>query len=487
MAISQKRYIEITTVNGGSNPVSAREFIARLYTHSEDAPFGKILEFTSLAKVGYHFGTESDEYKWADKYFSFISKSNTKAKKISFARTTTVAIAPYIKSSIDSKISVIKAITDGSIELNVGGNSYTIEHLDFSSCNTLAEAGVVLQEEINGLNDDPLLTSAVIHLESSKFTLIYGEIGACDVQYAKGTVAVAFGFDISGAGVVSLGGDAETLTQALTRTTDISNNFGSMVFMYEINESKFTEIVNWIDDQNFLAFASIGVTRETAALFHSVATGKDGIVLTLTTTDGHEEFIPCAILACIDYDKENATQNFMYQQVDDVEASVTTDEDADYYDDLKVNYYGATQQAGKSIAFYQRGVMQGEQEDIGCFCNEMWLKDAIAVDIFNVLLAVGKVPANKDGADMIRGVVTNEINYGITNGTIILSKELSKEQKSYITLTTGDDSAWVQVYANGYYLVLDVEKVDKEYKIVYTLIYSKGDSIKKVEGTHILI
>jgi len=57
---------------------------------------------------------------------------------------------------------------------------------------------------------------------------------------------------------------------------------------------------------------------------------------------------------------------------------------------------------------------------------------------------------------------------------------------------TGDDLAWYQVQNTGYWLNADIQPyvtVDSrtEYKIVYVLIYSKDDAVRKVEGSHILI
>ena len=57
---------------------------------------------------------------------------------------------------------------------------------------------------------------------------------------------------------------------------------------------------------------------------------------------------------------------------------------------------------------------------------------------------------------------------------------------------TGDDKAWRQVYSAGFWLDCVVQSyttVDGrvEWKAVYTLVYAKNDTIRAVDGSHILI
>lgn len=95
---------------------------------------------------------------------------------------------------------------------------------------------------------------------------------------------------------------------------------------------------------------------------------------------------------------------------------------------------------------------------------------------------------------MCRGSIVNIIeSEAKSNGVISVGKDLTNVQKQTITLLSGDVDAWRDVATNGYWLDVVVEDYinDKsgltEYKIKYLLIYSKGDAIRKVEGTDILI
>ena len=101
MAISQSRYVLITSGVGGAAAAGRRELIARLMTTNTKAPTKGVLEFgggaaAALKNVGIHFGTSSAEYAFAAKYFGWVSKDARQADKISFARYTPTATEPQL-------------------------------------------------------------------------------------------------------------------------------------------------------------------------------------------------------------------------------------------------------------------------------------------------------------------------------------------------------------------------------------------------------
>jgi hypothetical protein len=108
-----------------------------------------------------------------------------------------------------------------------------------------------------------------------------------------------------------------------------------------------------------------------------------------------------------------------------------------------------------------------------------------------LLLAVDQVPASSTGAGMVLAQIQSIIDQAVFNATIQPGKALTSTQKLYITIQTGDDLAWHQIQSLGYWIdcviVPYVVNSITQYKAVYTLIYAKGDSVRKVEGADILI
>ena len=128
---------------------------------------------------------------------------------------------------------------------------------------------------------------------------------------------------------------------------------------------------------------------------------------------------------------------------------------------------------------------------MGCFANEIWLKSAIEAECLSMLLARKKVPANETGKALLRSVLQGIIEKALNNGTISAGKTLSTAQKVAITELTNDDAVIAIIEQVGYWLNIEIEKVsvlgNEEYHLKYTLIYSKGDSIRKVVGYDIVL
>jgi hypothetical protein len=108
-----------------------------------------------------------------------------------------------------------------------------------------------------------------------------------------------------------------------------------------------------------------------------------------------------------------------------------------------------------------------------------------------ILLALGKLPANARGRAQLLAILQSVVNLALVNGTISVGKPLTDAQKLFIAEQTGDAKAWYQVQNQGYWLDVRIvpysEDGTTKYKAVYTLIYSKDDVIRLVEGRDILI
>ena len=111
------------------------------------------------------------------------------------------------------------------------------------------------------------------------------------------------------------------------------------------------------------------------------------------------------------------------------------------------------------------------------------------------MISTNRIDAGSEGEALIYSVVDSVARQGVTNGAIELGKQLNDNQKRKITQSTGDSTAWLTVQESGYWIDIKIVQSDgtdgktqeNDYKVVYRLVYSKGDSIKFVEGTHYLV
>ena len=501
--ISQSKYVDITSGVGGQAAAGAREPILRLFTLSDVIPTGAVLEFTDAQEVGKYFGFNGQEYAIAQIYFGFVSNSQQSPAKISFCADISNGKAPFIRaSSAPSLLSEFKAVTDGSFTLSMAGLSAEVTGLDFSSAQSYADVAEAVQTKIRAAQSaSTMWTSAVFSFdaEGGVFTLTGGEASAgAIVALTPASAGTALGpmvkMDENSAPVISQGAAETSYSQMLSDALSLSNNYGTFAFLNQPNNDGIVEIAQWTQTQNLLGGMYLQpIAKETYSTVQPLVAEYTGTALIADafTPYSNAWLVPACVAAATNFNRVNGTQNYMYKQLSGVEPSVTTDDDYESLTSVRVNFYGSTQQAGTQISFFQPGSLQGEVEDMGVYMNELWLKDAAAVALLNYQLSVSKWPANASGKAVGDGLLQGVIERAKNNGTISQGKELTSTQKAYITNITGDEDAWRSVYSEGYFLFSQIVPVttggNTVYEYQYTLVYSKGDSVRKVTGTHTLI
>lgn len=503
MPIKQSKYVDIKSGINNIRTATEKELIARIFTKNLDNA-EEVLEYDNSNDVREKFGSESAEYKIAKKYFAFINKYSRSPRKISFYWDWRYGSQSSIMGDF-ANFDNLQLITAGAIKITFGDISEDITDIDLSSATTLGEVAGILQTAIRGANESELFTNAnVFATQDGKIFIIAGETGNTNInveQLNDSPLYEDLGFDNSS---IYIGHTTGSINEVFDKSYQVNNNFATFVFINDMSDNgqavranvdDVEELGTHINEQYPSEFMFVvPVINENVEDITNAVNNISGISLELCSDTEEAPFnfvLPMAITATTDYNKENGTVNYMYTRDNNISVVVDDDNDAERYDGLKVNYYGRTQQAGQKLAFYQNGVLQGNYQDQNIYVNEIWLKDALTTKFLNYMLLTSNWYANKAGQSIGQGLIVDIIERAKLNGTITTEKEISEADKSYIYKVTADENAWRQIYELGYYLITSISKVtinnQKTYQFNYTLIYSKGDSIKKVEGQNILI
>jgi hypothetical protein len=516
MAISFRRYIDIVSRVGGAAAALTRELIGRIFVDNPLLPGDMTLYFTTPESVGLYFGTDSQEYKRARFYFSFVGKQATTPKKLSFARWNINDTAPAIYGGASQGLVSFQSTTAGDFYLTIGGVTNYLSGLDFTTATSMADVATILQAAINAFADPNFATATVTYnATTGGFDLVGGvvatsatiEIGTVNGDIAPNFLGNVLAWDIvppnlyrKGAARAIAGLVHQQPSYALEINADADNNFGSFLFMDPLTEDQIVEVAAANDARNVEFLFTIPALVSDYLFTCTALEDNSGVCVTILdgdagpVADEYPEMMPMVILAATDYNRPDAAQNYMYQEANLTPVVLTTDLSLGL-DGCRVNYYGATQQAGRLIAFYQRGYMHGETSDpldMNTYANEIWLKDNIGVELINILLTLGKVSANKQGRATVITAVQVAVDRALFNGVISVGKPLTNTQKAYITSITNQADAWRQVQNVGYWLDCFIEQYTgpgggPEYKARYVLIYAKDDVIRKIEGADILI
>lgn len=505
MSVSQSQFVKITSGVGAAESAAERELIGRIFTDNVLLPPQSFKEFSSAEDVLNYFGP-GPEYNRAVFYFSWVSKNITQPSKLSFGRWVDTAQAGVIFGAPGAyAVGSFTSVSTGALNLTIGATKFTLTGINLTGASNLAGVATIIQSAIQahtaGGND---WTSATVTYNptaaqgGAQFNLVGG---------VTGSEAIAIGTAASGTDlgpllgwtepttVIGQGSAVETLTACLNTSQGLSDNFGSLAFIPTLDLAQDTEVGQWTDLQNVAYQFMVPVTAANAVATQGALANLGGCALTLSPLSNEfPELIPMTILAATNYDAINSVQNYEFQSGFLCTPSVTNDTDYETYTALGINFYLQTQSAGQPIVFYAQGVLTGtatDPVDQNTFANEQWLKSALAAQLMTLLLTVAAVSANLNGQAQITAVLQGIIQQALSNGTISVGKPLSTVEKLYITNATGDNQAWLQVQNLGYWLNVAIVSFTvgsiTKFKAVYTLIYSKDDIIRLIEGTDILI
>ena len=507
MPIKMKKYVDIKSGINNIRTATEKELIARIFTTSDLVGVDTVIECENLEDVADIFATSSDEYKIASKYFGFINKYARSPRKISFARDFSEGFNAYTLGTTKSKtLAEIKAVTEA---IGMGmryGDIFKVKapispSLDFASCNSLSDLATVVQGWIRtAFSSESVLQSSTFTYDSDTNTFKFdtGEADDVTMVFTGGgnNLSDLMGIAEGQNPVISAGAEESTYSEVFDKSYQTNNNFATFVFLGLTDSTEIATLADYVAQNYPSEFMMIvPVTSSNYATIQSATANINGVSLELcgdTENTGKFNFVmPMSITATTDYNKENGTVNYMFMQDNNMVVVVDDDTSATTYDNVKVNYYGRTQQAGQKLAFYQNGVLQGNYQDQNIYVNEIWLKDALSTKFLNYMLLTSNWYANKSGQAIGQGLVVDIIDRAKLNGTITTEKEISEADKVYIYNITADENAWRQIYQEGYFLATNIEKKtinnQETYVFNYLLLYSKGDSIKKVEGLNILI
>lgn len=500
MAISISKYVDIVSGVGAAGNVRQRDLVGRIFTANPLVPVDSLVELTSAADAAIYFGSSSEEYSRALSYFSFIAKNITSPSKLQFARWANVASAPRIYGArVTTSLAALNAITAGTLVITAGADTATLAALDLSGAASFAAVAGILQTAIRAATGAQF-TSATVTFDAPtgafQFVGTVAEAAPISVTVTGTANDLATRLGWGPSAIFSPGVDVETLTDTLNASVDASTNFGSFLFMPTLTNDEIIEVARWNEERNVDFIYCVRCDDTNRTTLGPALISISGVALTYAPDATQwDEQAPMTILASTDYNRRNSVKNYMFQRFDDLTAKVSTNQLSNDLDAVRINYYGVTQTAGQFIAFYQRGVLGGganDPVDQNTYANEMWFKDAARANILSLLLGLERISANAQGRGQILGILQEVIDRALFNGVISVEKPLTTQQKLYIGQITGDDLAWHQVQNAGYWV--DAQMVSEittdgrtEWKCVYTLIYSKDDAIRKVEGSHILI
>ena len=501
MAISIKKYINIVSGVGAGTSVRTKDLILRVFTQSQFISPNTVIECESAEDVAEVFGYGSEEHKRATFYFSYISKTITAPKKISFFRDTTTDVDMAIfGESKNQMFETYKNIGIKKLYLLINDTEFEFS-VDFDdTILTLSDVATAIETEILsiGFGNDYLKNSTVVWNATRKsFDFKSNSNLTGDIKFdleKSDAIFSALGWNAKA--ILIDGQESQSLSEMLDVSFDISTNFATFIYLRDLSLDEKEEAGKWANAQNVECGFVTTTNYDLADVTYERLNLIGGVSLELDNknNDDYYDMLLPMMIASIDYKATNGTINTMFKDFK-VTKNVSKTSDAKYLDARRVNYVGETQTAGQSFAFYQNGFMLGTSSDPlsqNVYFNEVWFKDYVRANILEAFLNLSKISWNEEGRGILLSVLANCINLAKKNGVVSIGKPLNNTQKLYIKQVTNEDEAWREIQDNGYWLDVSLQyDTDTQgivtHKAVYKLLYSKDDVIRKVEASHILL
>lgn len=507
MSIPMSKYVAITSAVANTAAASRKDLILRVFTTNERFAANTVYEFTSSADVAGFAGSQSAEAMIAGEYFGWVSKTATKAQKISFMRYSFEALAPYMYSTQAlTPLATLKAVKDGSMIVNMGGTAFTISNVDLSTAESYADVASAIQTAIQGnTGGGTLWTAATVVYDASMsaFQLTGGETGENSIEYAEpgeeGTdLSALLGWNQAGAPVLSAGIKEQAIADILNKAIDLSTNFLTFAFVSPTDAYDNLDAIGaWVAEQNmnYRFTFDLGAANYSEGI--ATAAKYEGMTAQYNINYGNASALPAWLMSAIlpattNYDKTNGVKSYMFQQFDSQPVSVGENDGTLYQtlDNLCINYNGQTQKSGRKIAFYQNG-FNADGTDTAVYDNEAWFKDAMATEFLNSFLALDFISADSDGLSVLTAALNGVAQEGLNNHVISKGRALETTEKAYVIQTMSDENAPLDLANNGYVYNIDITTETSGSATVYVgnyvLMYLKNNTIRKVTGSQILI
>ncbi len=473
-AIDIGLYIPVT--NTVENPLNnAKTFAGLALTANSLIPTTEpILKFESLADVGDFFGTSSNEYASARKYFASCITAINFPPYIYFGRLILEDVAPYLRSGVYSdpaaKLLELKAVTAGVITVVLNGVSYTSIGINLSPAASLSQVGNIITQAL--YDDHPILETETFDIGyngTGNYFLAYpGTVGSASTMnyFSSTTTNLATILQMTAAtnATLSQGADPMTITENLESLKGEFTDQFSIYFVDNLNEMLADvdnlELAQWVSDQgdrfwsiiwsNEVALRSLTDTTSIWYLVNQAGINNCSIFDEVLYNNSDRVSAAAGIFASVDLTQNNSAITLAWKQQEGLLPSITNTSIANILDQKGINYYGKVASTGSALTqnFFYPGAISGKWTFIDNLVAAVWIAYQCQFQTEDLFLSVGQVPIDPDGQGQVRSGLDVAMEGSKANGIIVTGLTFDNATSIEIKTTFGIDS--VELTNNGY-------------------------------------
>lgn len=492
------------------------EISGLILTDNPLAPFPQILSFPTKESVGDYFGTDSDLYNLAVKYFLGYDDSFKKPSKLLFARRVSSNLSAFlIGGAVSATIQNFKNITAGSFKTTINGVEQQFTNINFSTVTTYSDIALIIQASLRTVAAQATVQYSTIN---KGFIVDIGDAGAdssittfepiadednlvtlsvrddirlnVSVNSANQDIAILLRLDEQSGTVVSSGSEALTESQNMDSVVNYSQNWASFTTSYEASEDEVLALALWTTGTNqeyayFPWVTSANLANQTASNTLADRLNDNNVSGVAPCYNSAELAVfGLSIGACIDWNRDQGAINYSFKSQAGIAPTVTDAVTATTLGNRRINFYGRYATRSDEFVHFYPGRIFGSYGFIDSYINAIWFRNVLQTAIYDGLKQAGRVPYTDRGYTRVKAWMTDPCERALTNGVIDAGVSLTEAQKAELQYESGDADIAKVLTRTGYFIqVLDPGaqvRVNRDSPIC-NVWYTYGGSINKIE------
>ena len=483
---------------GGSSLVMNGLFL----TQNTQMPTGTVLNFVSATAVANFFGPSSAEAAAAAIYRAGYDNSTIKPGGMLFAAFNLAARSGFLQggSLAGMTLAQLEALS-GTVIVTIAGAVETSAAINLAASGSFSGAAALIEA---GFTSPPF--TVAWDAVASAFVFTTTATGATEtVSFASGTLAAGLNLTQATGAFTSQGAALDTPATAMANAVAISQNWATMVTLWEPNLAAKEAFAAWFNaqanDYTWLAWDSdpnasvqgnttcFGYVAAQAA-YNGVAciSGDPALAYAMnppSTLAALALNVACFVagaVASINFGATNGRVTMAFLAQSGMAPTVANQQLAANLLANGYSFYGSYATANQGFVFFNNGQMPGEWDWLDSFVNQIYLNSQFQLALLTLLTQIGDLPYTPAGYGLVRSALMDPINAALAFGSIRTGVTLSAAQIAEVNTAAGVDAASV-IQTAGYYLqILDpgAEARGLRQTPVINFWYSDGGAIQTI-------
>lgn len=463
-----------------------------ILTESDRAPVGNVLRFSSARDVSDYFGPSSNEASAATIYFNGYTGSFIKPAFILFATHTLTARAGWLRGgALGLTLTELQALA-GVLTVTFGGVANTSSAISLAAATSFSNAATIIAAAFTA----PTFTVTYDSLADAILFTSTASGDAATILYATGTLSDGLKLTAATGGVLSQGQDVQTAAETMTVVTDQTQNFVTFSHLAELTDDEIVEFATWNGSQAD-RYMFVAWTDSPAAITNSDTTSPavriEALELSGTASIWSASFDKAVFVqgyaASIDFNRLNGRTVAAFRRGPGLLPDVTNQTIANNLLANGYSFYGSYATANDEFTWLYNGSVSGPFAFIDSYLNQIWMNNAFQLSLMVLLGAVGQIPYNDDGYEMIGAGITTDISAAVNFGAIRSGVVLSEAQKTIIIGIAGSDISDI-LFTRGWELtIVDPGPAVRAVRgsPICTFFYTDGQSVQKINLSSLMV